>query len=137
MPEPLATSALQQGVGVVLDRNPLPGALGTVLIFGPSLLEEPGGDKAARVLRALRKAASELTAPERIMSAENVAIWAKYSELPPPLVARTAPYVFDARLGVSVSDLSKQQEFLRQSGQISASLALEKVLDRRLAAELP
>ena len=108
-----------------------------VLIFGPSLIDEPSGDKAARVLRALRKAAAELTTPTQIMSAENVAIWAKHAELPAALIARTAPYVFDARLGVSMSDLARQQQFLKDSGQIPAILPLEKVLDRKLAVETP
>ena len=137
LPEPLATAAREQSIAAVLDPNPLPGALATVLMFGPSLLDSAGSDRAARVLRALRRAAAELSSPAAIMSAENAPVWAKHTELPAALVAKTAPYVFDPRLGVSMSDLARQQDFLRESGQIPGTLPLDKILDRRLAIEIP
>jgi len=137
MPEPLATAVREQGIGAVLDPNPLPAALATVLMFGPSLLEGAGEENGKKVMRALRRAAADLDAPAKIMSADNVQIWAKHTELPASLIAKTAPYVFDPQLAVSVSDLMRQQAFLRASGQISTTLSMDKILDRRFAIEIP
>ena len=137
MPEPLATAVREQGIGAVLDPNPLPAALATVLMFGPSLLEGAGEENGRRVMRALRRAAAELDAPEKIMSADNVKTWSKHTELPAALIAKTAPYLFDPQLRVSTSDLMRQQAFLKASGQISATLPLEKILDARFTIQSP
>ncbi|MGD0025822.1 MAG: ABC transporter substrate-binding protein [Xanthobacteraceae bacterium] len=136
MPEPLATAVREQGIGAVLDPNPVPGALATVLMFGSTLLEGKPDD-GRKVMRALRRAAAELSSPERIMSPENVTLWAKSTELPAALVAKTAPYSFDPALGVSVSDLSKQQDYLYSTGQISQRLPLEKIIDGTFAVRIP
>jgi NitT/TauT family transport system substrate-binding protein len=137
MPEPLATAAREQGIGVVIDPNPLPAALATVLMFGPSLLEGAGEENGKRIMRALRRAAAELNSPGQIMSAENVKIWAKFTELPAPLIAKTAPYVFEPQLRLSASDLMRQQDFMKASGQISATLPIDRIVDQRFAIVTP
>jgi NitT/TauT family transport system substrate-binding protein len=137
LPEPLATAARNQSIAAVLDPNPVPGALATVLMFGSSLLDPKSDASAQAVLRALRRAAADLSSPDKIMSPANVAIWARETELPPALVAKSAPYFFDKSLGVSVSDLGRQQDFLLSTQQITRSLPIDKLVDTRLAVSIP
>jgi len=136
MPEPIATAARERGVGVVLDPNPAPGALVTVVMFGKNLLAAPEAPVANAVLRALRRAANELQSPEAIMSKDNIPIWSKYTKLPPPIVAKTKPYVFARDLKLDIENLMEQQKFLAENGHISHQLPVERVIDRRFVVPL-
>lgn len=136
MPEPFATAARERGVGVVLDPNPAPGVLVTVVMFGKNLLAPAEASTANAVLRALRRAANELQSPEAIMSQENVAIWAKYTKLPAATVAKTKPYVFARDLQLSVASLMEQQDFLVENGRLSAKLPVERLVDSRFVIPL-
>ena len=137
MPEPIATAARERGVGVVLDPNPAPGVLVTVVMFGKNLLAPAEVSVANGVLRALRRAANELQSPEAIMSNENVAIWAKYTKLPAATVAKTKPYVFAHDLQLGVKSLMEQQDFLIENARVSGKLPLERLIDARFVAPLP
>ena len=137
MPEPIATAARERGVGVVLDPNPAPGVLVTVVMFGKNLLAPAEASVANGVLRALRRAANELQSPEAIMSNDNVAIWAKYTKLPAATVAKTKPYVFARDLQLSVKSVMEQQEFLIENARVSGKLPLERLIDARFVVPLP
>ena len=128
LPEPLATSTLQRGLGAVIDPNPVPGALGTILMFGPTLLDEKRAATANAILRALRRAAAEIATPEAVMSSAHLDIWAKATELPAPLIAKTAPYVFHPQLGLSTQDFLQQQKLLEASGLIPQGVPQNKLI---------
>ena len=130
LPEPLATSALERGVGAIIDPNPVPGALATVLMFGPTLLDEKRAATAAAILRALRRAAAEIATPQSVMTLAHVDIWAKATELPPALIAKTAPYVFHPQLGLSAQDFLLQQKLLEASGLIPQGVPQDKLISR-------
>jgi NitT/TauT family transport system substrate-binding protein len=128
LPEPLATSTLQRGLGTIIDPNPVPGALGTILMFGPTLLDEKRAAVANAILRALRRAAAEIATPEAVMSSAHIDIWAKATELPPALIAKTAPYVFHPQLGLSAQDFLQQQKLLEASGLIPQGVPQNKLI---------
>jgi len=136
MPEPIATVARERGVGVVLDPNPAPGALVTVVMFGKNLLAPTEAQAANGVLRALRRAANELQSPDAIMSPEKVAIWSKYTKIPAATVAKTTPYIFGHDLQLSVPSLMEQQDFLVETGRLSAKLPVERLIDSRFVIPL-
>ncbi len=130
LPEPLATSTLQRGLGAVIDPNPEPGAMATILMFGPTLLDDKRAATAAALLRALRRAAAEIATPESVMSSAHIDIWAKATELPPALIARTAPYVFHPKLAVSAQDFQRQQKLLEANALIPAGVPRDKLISR-------
>jgi len=136
MPEPIATSARERGIGVVIDPNPAPGIVVTTVMFGKNLLAEAEAPVANAVLRALRRAANELQSPEAIMSRENIPIWSKYTKLPAETVAKTKPYVFARDLALDVDNLMEQQKFLADGGRIPAQLPVERVIDSRLVIRM-
>ena len=55
------------------------------------------------------------------------------AELPPPLVARTAPYVFDRDLTIDLADLARQEAFATSTGEMTVAPPIDKVIDRRFA----
>jgi NitT/TauT family transport system substrate-binding protein len=134
IPEPGATAAVSRGIATVLDVNPAPGTLATVLSFGANLLSPQGSKTAAAFLRGLRRAAADLQSPQAVLSPEHVAIWAKTTEIPASLIARTAPYVFDKDLAIDVADLKKQAAYAATTGQIAAVPPVEALIDGTLAA---
>jgi len=136
MPEPIATSARERGIGVVIDPNPAPGIVVTTVMFGKNLLADAEAPLANAVLRALRRASNELQSPEAIMSRENIPIWAKYTKLPTETVAKTKPYVFARDLALDVDNLLEQQKFLAESGRISAQFPAERVIDSRFVIRM-
>ena len=137
MPEPIATAARERNVGVVLDPNPAPGVLVTVVMFGKNLLAKEETDVANRVLRALRRAANDLQTPEAIMSKEHIAIWSKYTKLPAETVAKTKPYVFAKDLQLDVANVLEQQKFLAENGRITQQSPIDHIIDSRFVIRMP
>lgn len=134
IPEPGVTAVREKGIGVVLDVNPAPGTLATVLSFGANLLSPTGMKNGEAFLRGLRRASADLQRPEDVLSAEHVALWAKSTEIPAALIAKTAPYVFDKNLAIDLADLARQQDYAVTTGQITTAPPIDKLIDRRLAA---
>lgn len=137
MPEPISTAARARGAGVVVDPNPAPGVLITVVLFGKNLLAESEAPVANAALRALRRAANELQTPEAILSRENLAIWSKYTKIPAETVGKGAPYVFARDLALDFTSLLDQQKFLLEGGRISGQLPVERLVDRRFVVRMP
>lgn len=137
MPEPIATAARERNVGMVLDPNPAPGVLVTVVMFGKNLLAAQETPVANAVLRALRRAANELQSPEAIMSKENIPIWSKYTKLPPETIAKTKPYVFAQDLQLDIDSVLAQQKFIAENGRIPQQLPIERLIDGRFVARRP
>jgi NitT/TauT family transport system substrate-binding protein len=133
IPEPGATAVKERGLGTVLDVNPAPGTLATVVSFGANLLSPNGTKTGEAFLRGLRRAAADLQRPEDVLSPEHVAVWAKATEIPASLIAKTAPYVFDKDLALDLKDLAKQENYALTTGQISAAPPVETLVDKRLA----
>lgn len=129
--EPLATAARSKGTAIVLEKNPAPGSMATVLIFGKNLLVDDEAPTAKAVLRALRRAANELQSPEAIMSDENLAIWSKYTKIPAKTIKTTAPYMFARDLAIDVDNLMDQQNYQFKSGNIAKEIHLEGLIDSR------
>jgi len=137
MPEPISTAARERGVAVVLDRNPVPGALATVLLFGKNLLTGSDTSAANALLRALRRAANELHSPESIMSPGNLQIWSKHTKMPAETIRKTMPYVFARDLALDVASLLDQQKYLSNIGRISRQFPVERLLDSRFVVRVP
>lgn len=137
MPEPIATAARERSVGVVLDPNPAPGVLVSVVMFGKNLLAPQELATANAVLRALRRAANELQSPEAILSKENIPIWSKYTKLPPDTIAKTKPYVFAQDLQLDIDNVLAQQKFIAENGRIPQQLPIERVVDSRFIVRRP
>jgi len=133
IPEPGVTAVRDKGIAVVLDVNPAPGTLATVLSFGVNLLSASGTKNGEAFLRGLRRASAELQRPEDVLSTEHVAVWAKATEIPAALIAKAAPYAFDKDLAIDLADLAKQQAYAVTTGQITTAPPLDKLIDRRLA----
>jgi len=133
IPEPGVTAIREKGIGVVLDVNPAPGTLATVLSFGSTLLSLTGTRNGEAFLRGLRRAAADLQNPEEALSPQHVEVWAKSTEIPAALIAKTAPYAFDKYLAIDLADLAKQQQYALTTGQITTATALDKLIDHRLA----
>src|SRR5262249_5763699 len=89
-PEPMSTAVRERNIGAVLVPNPVPGAMATAVMFGKNLLMGSDISAGNALLRALRRAGNELASTQAIMSESNVAIWAKYMNLPAPLIRKTA-----------------------------------------------
>ena len=62
------------------------------------------------------------------------AIWAKATQIPASLIAKTAPYVFDKDLAIDMKDLARQEAFAVASGRIGAAPPADTLVDARLAA---
>jgi len=137
MVEPIATATRERNIGVVLDPNPAPGVLVTVVMFGKNLLAKEETDVANRVLRALRRAANDLQTPEAIMSKENIAIWSKYTKMPVETVAKTKPYVFAKDLQLDVAKVLEQQKFLAENGRITQQFPIDRIIDSRFVIRMP
>jgi len=133
LPEPLATLAVQKDLAEVLVPNPAPGVLATVLLLGQTLLLEKNAELTDKFLRAVRRAAADLQTPGAIMSDENVAIWAKYTQVPAKVIAATAPYVFDKDLAVDMDSLMRQQQYLLDTNQITAQVPADTLISIRFA----
>jgi NitT/TauT family transport system substrate-binding protein len=133
LPEPITTAARERGLGVVLERNPVPGALAQALLFGKNLLADAEAPLADAVLRALRRAGNELQSPQAIMAEGNLQIYSKYTKVPPETIRKTAPYFFTRDLAVDVANLMDQQKYLVDSGRIARALPADRLVDRRLA----
>ena len=133
IPEPGATAVREKGIGAVLDVNPAPATLATVLSFGSALLSPTGARNGEAFLRGLRRAAADLQRPEDVLSPGHVEVWAKSTEIPAALIAKTAPYAFDKDLAIDLADLARQQEYALSTGQITTAPALDKLIDRRFA----
>lgn len=136
MPEPISTAARARGVGAVLDSNPAPGVLITVVLFGKNLLAQPEAPVANAVLRALRRAANELQSPGAILSRENLQVWSKFTKIPAETVAKGAPYVFARDLALDFGSLLDQQKFLVEGGRISTQLPVERLVDSRFVVRM-
>lgn len=132
IPEPGAAVIRAKGIGQVLDANPAPGTLATVLSFGTALLSPQGARNGQALMRALRRAAADLQGADAL-SAENVAILAKMTDIPPALVAGSAPYLFDRDLAIDTADLARQEAYAVTTGQITAAPPMEKLIDRGFA----
>lgn len=133
LPEPITTAARERGVGVVLDRNPVPGTLAQALLFGKNLLAEGEAPLAQAVLRALRRAANELQSPEAIMAEANLQIYSKYTKVPVDTLRKTAPYFFARDLALDVGNLMDQQRYLTEAGRVAKALPAERLVDSRFA----
>lgn len=133
LPEPLAATARAKGIGATLVPNPAPGTMITSVMLGQTLLAP--GEKATveRLLKALRRAANELQSPAAIMAPEHREIWSRWVDVPPAVIAQTAPYAFARDLAVDVADFMRQQSYLVETGQITAALPADRIIDARYA----
>ncbi|MDF2114064.1 ABC transporter substrate-binding protein [Roseiarcaceae bacterium H3SJ34-1] len=129
VPEPLATSAIEKGLVVSLVGNPGPGAMLTVATIGKNLMAPEGGPTTEAFLRALRRASAELASGQRTMSPANLAIWAKYTDIPAAVIAKTRPYAFDKDLAIDLRDLERQQGYLVETKQVPGALPLDQLVD--------
>ncbi len=136
MPEPLATRTVEQNIASVLVRNPAPGAVATVLLLGRNLLPDAERPTVTALLAALRRAANELQSPQAIMSAENLEIWSRHTEIPAAIIARTAPYVFPKNLAIDVKNVLDQQNYLVKTHEIRKELPADRIIDGRYAATM-
>lgn len=134
IPEPGATAAKERGIATVLEVNPAPGTLATVLSFGANLLSPAGRKTGEAFLRGLRRAAADLQSPQAVLSPEHVAVWAKATQIPAALIAKTAPYVFDQDLAIDLKDLQRQESYAVTTGQIGSAPQVEALIDRGFAA---
>ena len=133
LPEPLSTLSQQRQIGAVLVANPAPGAMLTSIMLGRTLVAEAEADTVRRLMRALRRAANELLTPADVMAPDKVPVWSKWTDVPPAVVAKTAPYTFARDLAIDLADLARQQQFLAETGQIKEALPPERLIDRRFA----
>ncbi len=133
IPEPGVAAVTSRNIATVLDVNPAPGTLATVLSFGTSLLSKEGTKNGEAFLRGLRRAAADLQTPQAVLSPEHVEIWAKATEIPAALIAKTAPYVFDRELSIDRADLARQEAYAVTTGQISSAPPLDKLVDAHFA----
>jgi NitT/TauT family transport system substrate-binding protein len=134
LPEPVATASRQNGLTDILVPNPSPSAMATVILFGQNLMSAKNAKLAEAFLKGLRRAAADLQTPAAIMSDENLAIWAKYTKLPPKVIAATAPYVFDKDLAVDVASLMSQQQYLVDTKQIPGSIPADRLIAEKYTA---
>lgn len=135
MPEPTATVAREQGMGVVLVKNPVPDSLATILMYGANLLKPERQSTAVAFLRAVRKAANELQAPDQIMSEAHLPVWSKYTKVPEETIRKTAPYIFSKDLAVNVKSLMDQQRQLIEAGHLKLAqpVSVEQIVAKNLA----
>jgi NitT/TauT family transport system substrate-binding protein len=113
--EPFGTVAINQGTAVPILPGWLAGAQQTVIMAGPTLLDEPGlADSFMRAfLRGLRDVTAEGITPE------IAAIIEKYTRVPADLVQRLSHPYWDAEGRVNWDSLMDQQRFYMARGELT------------------
>ncbi len=134
--EPFSVAARSQGIASVLVPNPAPGATITAVMYGENLLKPESEAIGKRFLDALRKAVNELQTEDAIFTAENLAIWTQYTNLPEQQIRQGAPSAYAANLAVDVASLLDQQQYLMRAGRLDAREPLpeSRIVDARFLA---
>ncbi len=137
---PFSTQALNEGWGVTLAKDWIPGASTTQFIAsGKFLRERP--QVAERFLIALMKGARSIQGAS-LTSTESLAILEKHLGAKPEVLRAAAPLVFPPDLTIAKESIAKQEQAHREAGwtDYQAALGLEKMVDdsyrQRAAARL-
>jgi NitT/TauT family transport system substrate-binding protein len=139
LPEPFATTAVNQGNGVVIRSEAGVGAgeLTTMVFFSGQFLRERR-DAGVRFLRAVLRAAHE-TQGNYSKNPELSALLAKATKLKPEAITESVAAVFDPNLDITKFEdsLRRQEEIYMKIGRLNYStpLQMSRVVDASLVHE--
>jgi NitT/TauT family transport system substrate-binding protein len=138
LPHPLAGRAIADGLAVVfIEGDEITDTpQNAALYFGKRFLDPANKEAAVRFLVAYLKGARDVYG-EGWTSEENMAIFSKYTELPIPVIQKSAPFYTDPNGKINRASTEKVQSYFVSRGytEFSEPLPLDQVIDESFLEE--